>query len=499
MKIIQHVGPKESIPIICLGYAESLRIGVFFDGTGNHTAEASKWSNVYKLKLGYIDNYSETTKKFEVNPQDFDIPCTSIYKRGVGTDKDAIKKDALGSAMAAGMEARLKGMMYDLKKQLERFKATFFRYPVKVELDIFGFSRGAATARHFANVILQRHFNLGPDKALKAINYEINFLGLFDTVGSVGVAGNSYEPGYSLYVDPSINKVVHLIAEDEYRANFDLTSATSKQDKHYPLDTVIDGNIEEILLPGAHSDIGGGYAPTYEHDIENNRLSRMALSIMYSKGLKSNVAFLKKSKLFKDSTLVKTIWNEDEKISKYWQAMLRYYNKYPGLRVLYKQYREVDITLASYMIMNRDNVGPSLLSAIASLKREAFIWLDEEFLIEYKKMLHRLIRSKLKGDAEGFLSTAKYFYLNYVHKSIFPWNTTTGMWAQPYNKTISVSKKDKVVVFDGDVYHREIFHAEKIKLVDKGYTMAGLVGEALELFDEDRLEPKKFHDDDHGK
>ena len=54
-----------------------------------------------------------------------------------------------------------------------------------------------------------------------------------------------------LFIDSNRIQVVHLIAKDEYRANFDLTTALSDA-----LDTdtlqphVIEGNIEEILIPG---------------------------------------------------------------------------------------------------------------------------------------------------------------------------------------------------------------------------------------------------------
>jgi uncharacterized protein (DUF2235 family) len=45
-----------------------------------------------------------------------------------------------------------------------------------------------------------------------------------------------------------IQQIVHLIAQDEYRENFALTKVGSSK------------NIFEIELPGAHSDLGGGYA-----------------------------------------------------------------------------------------------------------------------------------------------------------------------------------------------------------------------------------------------
>ena len=97
-----------------------------------------------------------------------------------------------------------------------------------------------------------------------------------------------------LFIDGNrIHKVIHLIAEDEYRANFDLTTALSDT-----LDTdtlqphVIEGNIEEILIPGAHSDIGGGYPSTLSHDIGNHSLAQISLHFMYHKAREYHVPLI---------------------------------------------------------------------------------------------------------------------------------------------------------------------------------------------------------------
>src|SRR5690606_251822 len=75
-----------------------------------------------------------------------------------------------------------------------------------LELDIFGFSRGAAAARHFANQVLQRAsgplgalhrqgtFTPGPDFEWDR-DLIINFIGLFDTVAAIG--------GWEDWADPS--------------------------------------------------------------------------------------------------------------------------------------------------------------------------------------------------------------------------------------------------------------------------------------------------------
>ncbi len=131
--------------------------------------------------------------------------------------------------------------------------------------DTFGFSRGAAAARHFANQIVRgRQGPLGDvlrsnprafgstfiDQYKSSIH--MGFIGLFDTVPSIAGwsnLGNIKSPvatGIKLYLDPRFfSDVVQLVARDECRANFALSR--------------IKPDFEEITLPGVHSDIGGGY------------------------------------------------------------------------------------------------------------------------------------------------------------------------------------------------------------------------------------------------
>jgi len=55
----------------------------------------------------------------------------------------------------------------------------------KILINVFGFSRGAAEARVFVNRLIN---DWAPDKKLAGvIEYEVNFMGLFDTVSSVGI------------------------------------------------------------------------------------------------------------------------------------------------------------------------------------------------------------------------------------------------------------------------------------------------------------------------
>ena len=133
-----------------------------------------------------------------------------------------------------------------------------------IEFDIFGFSRGAAAARHFANEVLKaengilantldtRTPTFAPGFSITG-SISINFIGLFDPVAAIGdpaqghlSVGDDYNPDVNLYLPPDCaRKVVHLTAADEHRHNFSLNRVSAPH--------------EELVLPGVHSNLGGGY------------------------------------------------------------------------------------------------------------------------------------------------------------------------------------------------------------------------------------------------
>lgn len=139
----------------------------------------------------------------------------------------------------------------------------------KLTLDVYGFSRGAASARSFVSGI----YSLTKDRIENSEGYQVSlspwifmypytqeanitirFLGLFDTVSSysrkISINPNFNNDVHELTLNiPSyIKRTVQLAAADEYRKNFALTNIRSASNKG-----------REIFLPGAHSDIGGGY------------------------------------------------------------------------------------------------------------------------------------------------------------------------------------------------------------------------------------------------
>ncbi len=178
-----------------------------------------------------------------------------------------------------GVVEKVKTGIGQICGQLEKIKSYMARTEEldgihKIEFDVFGFSRGAAAARHFINVTLDGETGIFASQFVNACqshgitlannfdwgtnrNCQIMFAGLFDTVaavatlstGDLSVHDEDNDP-VRLWLDPNrVEKAVHLVANNttEYRYNFSVNLLNPAP------------NFDEIIVPGAHSDIGGGY------------------------------------------------------------------------------------------------------------------------------------------------------------------------------------------------------------------------------------------------
>lgn len=174
-----------------------------------------------------------------------------------------------------------------LKKILDSAVASFIGYHVRSayrflmqyyqngdSIYIFGFSRGAYSARVLAGMLhkvgllstgneelvrfawrmfkkprndeLAREFS-----ATFSRSVTVHFLGLWDTVSSVGWIWNPKHFPYTA-TNQSVTTVRHAVSLDERRAEFvqNLWRPIAGQD------------LKEVWFPGVHCDIGGGYAET---------------------------------------------------------------------------------------------------------------------------------------------------------------------------------------------------------------------------------------------
>lgn len=207
-------------------YADPLGLLLFaFDGTRN---SADTRSNVWKMSQTYRDG-------------------PVFYHSGPGNalyaDWDAI------TAWQAGRI--IDNQWQSLLNALEQSGNPTSPLPI----DILGYSRGAALARHFGNLISQ-HVDRGlfsyndSRRGLITACVDLRFIGLFDTVAQFGVAG-SHNANYDLTIASAWEWVAHAVALHERRWLFPLISAA---------DTRGDNTIEAPFI-GAHADIGGGALP----------------------------------------------------------------------------------------------------------------------------------------------------------------------------------------------------------------------------------------------
>lgn len=188
-----------------------------------------------------------------------------VYEPGAGTktgERDSLEGSATGlgdTGVVAQVERAISAVVHEVKT------ASDARQIDSLVFDLFGFSRGAAAARHLVNDILDGASGslgrrLGELHLEWPTDVQIRFVGLFDTVaGIVNLkeldlsAGNNQNEPVRLYLDAEkVERVIHFTALDERRANFSLNSIRSSAES-------LPGNFREIALPGAHSDIGGGY------------------------------------------------------------------------------------------------------------------------------------------------------------------------------------------------------------------------------------------------
>lgn len=158
-------------------------------------------------------------------------------------------------------------------------------------ISVFGFSRGATQARAFVNW-LQSLCKLdaqlrGQKGAMSLGGFPVvfDFLGLFDTVASVGSAntfgmfhghGAWADTEDSLRIPPGV-KCLHLVAAHELRRSFPVDAIS--------VQGVMPDGCHEIVVPGVHSDVGSGYGPGEQGrgiDADGaDMLSRIPLIMMY--------------------------------------------------------------------------------------------------------------------------------------------------------------------------------------------------------------------------
>jgi hypothetical protein len=225
-----------------------------------------------------------------------------FYERGVGTNAlDQLRGGIFGAGLAANIR--------------RAYKILSFHYQPGDEVFIFGFSRGAYTARSLVGFIgavgllkcdhcteefeerSWRFYRMPPNDRLPGIwtsltphvhdrkKFSIACLGLFDTVGALGIPLGYFRllnrDRYEFH-DVNLSSItrvnLHALAIDEHREPFRATIWRKPRFKAYTSFT------EQVWFPGAHADIGGGYI-SYDARDKSSALDDITLDWMLKRVL----------------------------------------------------------------------------------------------------------------------------------------------------------------------------------------------------------------------
>ena len=343
-------------------------LSFFFDGTGNNL----------DADVGTLQ-HSNVARLLQSHPlDDPNRSMFSFYIPGIGTyfkDVNDPGHTRLGLGMGAKGQARLDWALDRFKEAIasaSRRALNPTNKILRISVSVFGFSRGATAARAFVRELARLCELRGERHCLKAGGHpvEVIFLGIFDTVASVGVpmSGNNTPLAAPLYstttklsvraastqigivamafgepgADPApgdfdghaswadglqvpahlfVKRCVHMAAGHEIRNSF-------------PCDSVLDGTryspgVSEMVYPGAHSNVGGGYQPGEgaRGRRQGGMLSLLPLLAMHAAAREAGVPLYSIESLQKNSS-IRRFFALDEEGKKNYNGMAEVAKKY---------------------------------------------------------------------------------------------------------------------------------------------------------------------------
>jgi uncharacterized protein (DUF2235 family) len=259
------------------------RLIVCNDGTWNSPDDEDRG----KVKPTNVTKISRAIKPVDNN----DVSQIVFYREGVGT---GFGEKLLGGITGFGLS----------KNIIESYQFLAHNFQDGDEVFLFGFSRGAYTSRSLVGLINRVGLLLKDDvfylpklfefyregksaaeieafyqeKSLLRHNTRIKMIGVFDTVGALGIPFggiNNVLSGLDLVemqfhdvsLAPIIDHAYHALAIDEHRVPFAPTLWEKPSGSN--------ATLEQRWFSGVHSNIGGGYNP--------DDLANLALQYMVSK------------------------------------------------------------------------------------------------------------------------------------------------------------------------------------------------------------------------
>jgi Uncharacterized alpha/beta hydrolase domain (DUF2235) len=284
------------------------RLVLLLDGTWNDAEFGNRDTNIVRLRellaktlhadlsltQTYADGALVTSRKY-----DDQIDYLVFYARGVGTSAfDRLR----GGTFGVGLSRNIR----------RAYRQLCFYYEPGDEIFVFGFSRGAYTARSLIGMIgsagLLKCEHCTPELELKAWDFyrtapgdrlpgnwaaltryvhdrkqvQIACLGVFDTVGALGIPLPQFQlvnrdryEFHNVELSSNVKVNLHALAIDEHRVPFQAAVWRKPKFKVYNSIT------EQVWFPGAHADIGGGYIPDQERmELPGSALDDVSLEWM---------------------------------------------------------------------------------------------------------------------------------------------------------------------------------------------------------------------------
>jgi len=236
------------------------------------------------------------------------VPQITYYDQGVGTGNTIDR--ITGGAIGMGVEQNIH----------DAYRFLVGNYEPGDELFVFGFSRGAFTARsivgmirkcgilaakHAAHYLEALALYRDEDKPADAgpagfrtrycaygnNDIEVRFLGVWDTVGALGIPVRGLRgltkkkhEFHDTELSGMVKEACHALAIDEHRAPFEPALWEDKR-KDWQ-------KVEQVWFCGAHSDVGGGYERTRGADGRlEPQLADLSLDWMLGKATAAGLLF----------------------------------------------------------------------------------------------------------------------------------------------------------------------------------------------------------------
>ncbi len=258
--------------------ANGRQIVILFDGTGNREFEKSSdgngtGTNVASWREVFLEAGLDSKQIIYVPGPGTTGLLESLKDGDIGIDTmshlDKIRDATVSGLTGDSVDERVKNAANKVQKAMLDIRDLAIKDGIEIKdsefnLTVAGFSRGAAEAISFLNVLAN------DDRFESLRNASINVV-LYDTVASTGVPGDNSNPWLDLRIPSdklSDLKILHLVSNREQRSSFPSTHVLTQEQRSNSETSDSfglkrwqseNGKIVEIEGLGVHSDIGGGY------------------------------------------------------------------------------------------------------------------------------------------------------------------------------------------------------------------------------------------------